>query len=161
MGLSVDKTTHSVTAWISREDISEDGVLFSTGDRFSGASFYIKDNRLKYVYNYAKEEYYTAVSDIELPEGDIKVQYTFAVEDGKSADVKLYINDQEAGSTRVKQFYYMKGFVTTLRADKYTPVTPDYEVPFEFKGKLKRIVIHTAGDFVNTEEEIQKFLSVE
>lgn len=161
MGLSVDKTTHSVTAWIHRESTEEDGVIFSTGDRFSGASFYIKDNRLKYVYNYAKEEYYTAVSDVELPVGDVKVEYTFAVEDGKTADVKLYINGKKTGGTKVKQFYYMKGFVTTLRANKYTPVIPEYEVPFEFKGKLNRIVIHTAADSVKTEEEIEKFLSIE
>ena len=83
------------------------------------------------------------------------------MEDGKTAKVELYINGKKVGETRVKQFYYMKGFVTTLRADKYTTVTPEYEVPFEFKGKLNRIVIHTAADSVKTEEEIEKFLSIE
>lgn len=160
-GLAIDRTSYSLTAEISRESETVDGVIFASGDRFSGQTFYIKDNRLKYVYNYAKEEYYTAVSDIEVPTGEVKLKYTFAVLDGKRAEVTLYINGAAVGSTRVEQFYYMKGFSTTIRADKYTPVTPDYEVPFEFRGKIRRIVIRTAASRVDTEEELARFMNQE
>lgn len=161
MDLAIDVSTHSLTAQISRERAEEDGVIFATGDRFSGASFYIKDNRLKYVYNYAMEEYYTAVSDIEVPVGDVEIKYTFTVTDGKTADVTIYMNGRAAGSTKVEQFYYMKGFSTTIRADKYTSVTPDYEVPFEFKGKIKHLVIWTAASTVNEEEELARLMNQE
>ncbi len=43
--------THTVTADLNRASKDEDGVIFSKGDRFAGVSLYVKNNRLKYVYN--------------------------------------------------------------------------------------------------------------
>lgn len=159
--INLDTASHYVDAQISRKSSSEEGVIFSTGDKFSGFTFYIKDNHLKYVYNYAKEAYYTAVSDIEVPEGEVSVRYAFVVNEDKTANVTIFINGKPVGQTKVKQFYYMKGFSSTIRADKYTPVSPEYEVPFEFQGQIKKIVFHTAASEIDTKEELEKFMNQE
>lgn len=157
----LDTVSHYVDAKISRKCRSEEGVIFSSGDKFSGFTFYIIDNKLKYVYNYAKEEYYTAVSDIEVPLGEVSVRYAFIVNKDDTADVTIYINGQAVGKTKVEQFFYMKGFSSTIRADKYTPVSPEYEVPFEFQGQIKKIVFHTAAGEIDTQKELEKFMNQE
>lgn len=159
-GLDLEVGSHTVTAQITRENKECDGVILANGDRFGGTSFYIKNNKLVYVYNYAKEEYYTAISDIDVPVGDVEVKYDF-VSNGTTAQVTIYIDGQPVGTTKIEQFIYMKGVSTTIRADKYTPVTPDYEVPFEFKGKIKELHIHVAAKKVDTEEEIAKIMNQE
>lgn len=159
--INLDSASHYLDAKISRKSSSEEGVIFSSGDKFSGFTFYIKDNKLKYVYNYAKETYYTAESDIEVPVGEVSVRYAFVVNEDKTADVTISINGQTVGHTKIERLYYMKGFSTTIRANKYTPVSPEYEVPFEFQGQIHKVVIHGAAGEVDSKEELEKFMNQE
>lgn len=152
--------SHTVTATIHRDLEEQDGVLYSNGQRFGGITFYIKDNRLKYVYNANLVAYYSAVSFIPVPLGDVEVAYSFIRED-EGARVTLYINGKAVGETLVGQLAYMIGFTATLGANHYSPVTPDYEVPFAFKGRLDRIELHQFASTVNAEEELKKLLSFE
>lgn len=152
--------SHIVTAHIHRDFTEQDGVLYSNGQRFGGITFYIKDNHLKYVYNANKESYYNAVSDIEVPLGAVEVAYSF-IREPQQATVTLYINGHAVGTTVVQQFAYMIGFTSTLGGNHYSPVTPDYEVPFAFKGRLDYIRLHQFASTVNPKEELEKLLSVE
>lgn len=158
--ISSQAASHMVTANIHRDSEDQDGVLYSNGQRFGGITFYIKDNRLKYVYNANKVAYYSAVSEIPVPLGDVEVGYSF-VREPEQARVTLYINGKAAGETIVQQFTYMIGFTSTLGANHYSPVAPDYEVPFAFKGRLDRIELHQFASSVNPREELEKLLSVE
>lgn len=84
-----------VTAYVHRDSDKEDGVIYSSGQRFGGSSFYIKDNRLKYVYNANKFQYFEAVSDIEIPVGDVKLSYSYEYDDSdNTALATIYINDK-------------------------------------------------------------------
>jgi arylsulfatase len=164
--INLDTATYSFTAEIVRPAKDTQGVIFSSGDKFSGFTFYIKDNKLKYVYNYAKEEYYTAVSDIDVPTGEVTVRYEFVYYADQEnvprhAVVRIFINGQEAGSVNVDKLYYMKGFSSTIRGDKYTAVSPEYEVPFEFSGEIKRVVFHALPSNISSEEEIKKLMNQE
>jgi arylsulfatase len=149
-----------VTAYIYRESSKDEGVIYSVGQRFGGYSFYIKDNHLKYVYNTNKAAYYTAVSTVEVPTGNVKVAYSYVVDNGR-AKVTLYINDKPAGETVVESFAYMMGFTSSLKANRYSPVTPDYEVPFEFSGRLDKVVLHQYPSISDPLEELAKLSSVE
>ncbi len=155
--VSIDLAPNYLEAEIYRESDKTDGVIIGAGDRFGGFAFYIKDNRLKYVYNFNQYEYYSAESNIEVPTGDVTVKYEF-VRHGLSADVRIYINNERVGETRVEHFYYTKGFATTLKANKHTAVVDDYEVPFEFKGKLKKVTIHQYADVFDVQKEFSKKL---
>lgn len=152
--------SHTVKAEIFREDASQEGVLYSNGQRFGGISFYIKDNRLKYVYNANKEAYFYAASDVEVPIGEVLVSYRF-IREQQQAKVELFINGECVGRTVVKQFAYMIGFTSTIGANRYSPVAPDYESPFAFSGRIDRITLHQAPSSINTREELEKLLSIE
>lgn len=153
---------HTVTVWLHRDSEDEEGVLYSVGARFGGYTFYIKDNKLKYVYNQNKVHYFEAVGEEDIPLGDVKVAFSFVCRE-KSGDavVKLFIDDKEVGSTVVEEFAYMVGFSTSLLANPYSPVTPDYESPFEFTGRADKIVLHQYPSVVNPEEELKKLSSIE
>lgn len=152
--------SHIVTAEVHRDSAAQEGVLYSKGQRFGGVTFYVKDNRLKYAYNANKTAYFTAVSKIEIPLGDVQLAYSFAREDTQ-AKVTLFINGQAVGETIIKKFTYMIGFTSTIGDNRYTPVTPDYEIPFPFTGRIDRVQLHQLPALVNTGEELEKILSIE
>lgn len=158
--ISSQSASHIVTANIHRDSDEQDGVIYSNGQRFGGITFYIKDNHLKYVYNTNKAAYYSAVSDIPVPLGDVEVAYSF-IRESEQAKVTLYVNGNAVGETVVEQFTYMIGFTSTLGANHYSPVAPDYEVPFAFKGRLDRIELHQFASAVSPKEELEKLLSIE
>lgn len=159
-GVNLDTSTYTLTAKIFRKDEDDDGVIFSSGDRFGGFTFYIKDNKLKYVYNYNRYEFYVTESNTEVPVGESVVSYEFE-RNGLTAKVSVFINDSKVGETLVKHFYYLKGFSTTIKANKHTAVYDDYDVPFEFKGKIKELKIHQNAGVLDIDEEIKKISSIE
>jgi arylsulfatase len=159
-GTAANKANLLVTACIHRDSTKEEGVLYSSGQRFGGFSFYIKNNRLKYVYNANQTAYYEIVSDMELPAGDVKVAYSYTFQ-GENAKVTLFVNDREAGTGLVESFAYMMGFTTTLKANHYSPVTPDYEVPFAFEGRLDKVILHQYAAVIDPQEELRKLSSIE
>jgi arylsulfatase len=157
-----NKANQSVAAYIHRDDISEEGVIYSSGQRFGGFSFYIKDNHLKYVYNANKFNYFTAVSKDELPVGDIRVAYIYKYhEDGDYATVELFVNDEPAGETKITRFCYMTGFTVSLLANPYSPVTEDYKEPFEFTGKADKIILEQYATEIDAKEVLAKLSNIE
>lgn len=161
-GMGAAKADQRVTAFINRESAEQDGVIYSTGQRFGGSAFYIKDNRLKYVYNANKFEYFEAVSNVEVPLGKVEVSYTYTYnEEDNSAYVVLYIDNQNVGETRITRFTYMTGFTSALLANFYSPVTEDYQAPFVFKGKVSKIILEQGETLIDSKEELEKLSSIE
>lgn len=151
-----------VTAYIHRDSKTEDGVIYSYGQRFGGFSFYIKDNKLKYVYNANKFSYFVAESKTEIPIGDVKVAYGYQYDaQNNSAHVKLFINEEEVGEVEIPRLTYMTGFTSALLANYYSPVTEDYQVPFAFKGKAKKIILQQFATEIDPVEELKKLSSIE
>ena len=156
------KANYVITACIHRDSKEQEGVLYSAGQRFGGFSFYIKDNHLKYSYNANSIKHFDAVSDREIPLEDVKVSFSFILDEtGGKAHVTLYINDEAAGETVVEQLAYMMGFSTSLLANPYSPVTPDYEAPFEFTGRADEIILHQYPTVIDPLVEIKKLSNIE
>lgn len=151
--------SHVVIADIERETTKQEGVIYSNGQRFGGVSFYVKDNRLTYAYN--DNAGYTIVrSTQELPAGALSVGYSF-IRGSRQADVTLYVNGQEQGSGVISRFSYMIGFASTVGANRYTPVVPEYEVPFAWQGRLHSLVLKQLPTTIDGREELGKLFSTE
>lgn len=159
-GAPLDGGTHSVTAELFRDSPEQEGVLLGSGDRFGGFVFYVKNNRLKYAYNSNRYDFYVAESEVELPVGEVTVKYSF-IKDGLSGAVTLYINDTQVGKVAIPRPYYMKGFATTLKANKRTAIYDDYEVPFVFSGKLNKLTIYQPAGILDIQEDLRKASSIE
>lgn len=157
--INTTAASHLVVAEIERDNASQEGVIYSNGQRFGGVSFYVKDNHLKYAYN-DNVSHTVAVSEEELPVGKLTVGYSF-IRQKDHALVTLYVNGEEAGSVKITHFTYMIGFASTVGANRYTPVVPEYEVPFAWQGKLHTLKLQQLPTIIDGKKEIEKFLSVE
>lgn len=153
-GVNVDHASFYISADIRRKD-KEEGVLFCAGDRFGGFVLYIKDNKLKYVYNANRAAYFSAESE-ELPSGEINVRLDFDYHKSE-ADAVISVNGEKAGEVHISRLYYQRAFNSAyIRANLYTEVSPEYEVPFEFGGDILKLTIHTLPSILDQQEELKK-----
>ena len=154
---NLDTASYGFIADIERESTADEGVIFSTGDKFGGYVLYIKDNTLKFVYNWADIKYYSALYP-DLPAGRAEISYDHVYHFGGRVEIILYVNGVQVSYLEIPEANYYKNYTSTIRANNYTPVSPDYEVPFEFTGKLHRVSFHQVEGSVQAKDEILKIL---
>lgn len=160
-GVTIDHTSFFISADLRRKD-KEEGVLFSAGDRFGGFVLYIKDNKLKFVYNSNRVKYFKAESAEVLPSGEINVRLDVTQQGFHDIDAVLSVNGEKVGSVHIDRAYFQKGYnTTTIRANYYTEVSPEYEVPFEFTGDILSLTVHNFGTQTPLKEELERVRSAE
>lgn len=155
--LGLATRSHVVSVILDRQSTEEEGVLVSKGGRSGGVSFYVKNNRLKYVYNPNHETYHIAESDRELPLGKVKVELKFTVVGRQKAEVELFIDGEQTGKTLVE------GFTVSMSTSlKYNPRSSvyeaHYEAPFEYSGIIDEFSIRVPSSVIDPLEELQKDL---
>lgn len=151
--------TNEITVSLNRKDEGEEGVLLASGDRFSGVSLYVKNNRPKYVFNVYGRTYYTIESEKELSLGKTEIKLTFSVTGDEKAVAQLYIDGEKTGEVKIESFPYSKGpgGVTSLKMNPYTSVNEaDYSAPFEYTGIIDKIKIYLAPTNIDAEKAIKK-----
>lgn len=150
-----------ITFTLDRKADDGDGVLFSKGDRFAGVSIYIKNGKLKFVYNLDADTFYIAESKDEIPLGKVEVTVAFIVTGKEKADVKLYINKELVGETKVELFIYTSGAgaETAIKKNPHTSVyDADYAAPFEYKGTIEKVVIDVPSTDASALEILERDL---
>lgn len=151
---------HLILAEIERESKEQGGVIYSSGQRFGGESFYVKDNRLKYAYNDNVDTVILS-SDIEIPVGKTQVAVSFEREKDHAA-ITLYIDGKAVGQKQIKHFSYMIGFSASIGANRYTSVAPsEYQVPYNWQGKIHSVRLQQFSTVIDEQSEIEKLLSIE
>jgi arylsulfatase len=146
---------------ITSEDAS--GVLFSHGARFGGHALYVKDRRLKYVYNFVGDKEQTIESSAEIPLGRVILGASFAREgDGMPATgtLSLFIDDEQVGAGRLVTQpgnFSLVGEGLNVGRDPGEPVTSDYagRSPYRFTGgTIKEAIVDISGEqYVDLELE--------
>ncbi len=141
------------------------GVLFSQGSRFGGHALYIKDGRLKYVYNWVGEHVQTIESTEAVPLGHVVLSATFEKQNQglpTQGTLTLHIRDEAVGSAQIMtqpgKFGLGGGGLIVGRSGA-EPVADDYagERPWPFVGgTIKRVMIDISGEaFVDLAREAQ------
>ena len=152
---------YTLTAQLTRKSDKDEGVIISSGGRFGGFSFYIKDNKLKFAYKNNRDDLYIITSDAELPSGSFSAGYTFIVKD-RIPYVKIFAGGAEVAGGRIDKPYFIEGDgETTLKANVMTAVSDEYEVPFEFSVNIDRLDITSFGTEINAETELLKSFHLE
>jgi len=146
--LNFRNRSYSITADVEIPSGGAEGVLMSLGGRFGGFSFFVQNNRLSYAYNWVGLERYTVTSTEPVPAGSVRLRLEFTGRPG-SGIAALYINDKQVGEGRVAHlvpitFGLSEGL--TVGRDPSTPVTESYQSPFEFTGKIKKVVMELKED---------------
>ena len=140
--------SYSITADVEIPAAGAEGVLMSLGGRFGGFSFFVQNHRLSYAYNWVGLEHYTVTSTEPVPAGVAKLRLEFTSSPG-SGTATLFINDRHVGEGRIARlvpitFGLSEGL--TVGRDPSTPVTESYQSPFEFTGKIKKVVMELKED---------------
>ncbi len=130
-----------ITAEIERPDGRCEGVLLAQGTHNTGLTFYVKDNKLVFDYNYFTS-HTVVTSGTELPTGRCSVGVRFVRRD-QSGEVTLLVDGSEAGQAHVPRILRMLGSTgLDVGRDSLSPVTEDYEAPFEFTGTIHKITFN-------------------
>ena len=138
---------YTITAEIDRSDASEEGVLLALGGRFAGWTFFVKDNRLVYEYNYVELARYVVTSEVELPVGPCTVAVRFELTGRLRGRAILLVDGAEVGRGEVASTCAVTTGLEPLDCgqDTQTPVSTAYESPFRFGGTIKQVVLEVHG----------------
>ncbi|HEX8546209.1 MAG TPA: sulfatase-like hydrolase/transferase, partial [Cytophagaceae bacterium] len=135
----------NITADIEVPAAGAEGVLFSTGGRASGISFFIQNNKLHFTYNTGVEKY-TGSSNTNVPQGKSTVKFEFNYSGGAPGapgNGILYVNDTKAGEVQVSRtvssLFAHEGL--NVGIDDLTTVTESYKAPFAFTGTLNKVIL--------------------
>jgi arylsulfatase A-like enzyme len=144
------------------------GVLFAHGARFGGHDLYVKDRKLKYVYNFVGDTEQIVESTEPLPTGHVIVSASFEREgDSMPAEgtLTLYMGGNEVGRGRIKTQpgkFSIAGEGLNIGKDGAEPVTDDYpgQAPWPFSGgTIRRATVDVSGQpFVDLAAEARMAL---
>ncbi len=160
---NIRNRSYTIAAEVEIESPEASGVLFSQGSRFGGHALYLKEGRLRYVYNFVGERAQVVESDVTIPTGHVVLSATF---DRKSqgmpttGTLTLHIRDQAAGTatimTQPGKFGLGGGGLVVGRSGA-EPVTDDYPGARPWPlvgGSVTKVVIDVSGEaFVDLAKE--------
>jgi hypothetical protein len=139
------------------------GVLFSHGARFGGHALYVKDGKLKYVYNFVGTKEQVIESSRDVPTGKVLLSASFEREsDGlpTTGTLSLYIDDEKVGEGEIMTQpgnFSLVGEGLNVGKDPAEPVTDDYpgSSPYAFAGgTIREAIVDVSGEpFVDLEKE--------
>jgi arylsulfatase A-like enzyme len=139
--------SHSITVDVEISNGNNNGMLVTQGGRFGGWGLYVLDGKPQYVYNVANLERYQIASSEKLTPGAHTIRYEFAYDGGgpgKGGTGTLLVDGKQVASGKIKR---TMGYRISLDetfdvgSDAGEPVSEDYHVPFDFKGKLNKVVV--------------------
>ena len=139
-----------------------EGVLMTQGGRFAGVGLYIHEGRPVFHYNLAGVERYTVAGTDKLAPGRHVITLDFNYEGGgvgKGGQATLTVDGQQVASEKLpRTIPYRMSLDETLDIgeDTGTPVSEDYQVPFNFTGKLEKITINISEEKL-TEAQLQQY----
>ena len=145
--INTKNTSYSITADVEIPAAGADGVIFAQGGGHAGYSLYVKDNKLKFAYNYLKDVT-TIASPKALPAGRVTIGYDFAYDGGKlgsGGSGTISVNGQKVASGRIESTIpYLFGAETAdVGMNLYSNVTSDYAKGSKnkFTGKIHKVTI--------------------
>ncbi len=151
--IDVKNRSFTVTAAVTTpEDGSAHGVLIAQGGRFGGWALYVREGRLKFVYNVLGMQEFITEATEDVPAGTHQLRAEFAYDGGglaKGGGVTLFYDGRPVGTGRVEltQPVIFSADETTDIGDDYgTPVSADYAGRTKFNGKIDIVQIDVGDD---------------
>ena len=161
--VNIRNRSYTIAAEVDVESPDAHGVLFSHGARFGGHSLYVKDGKLKYVYNFVGSNEQMIESTKEIPTGKVFLSAAFEREGEAmptTGTLSLFIGDEKVGEGRIMTQpgnFSLVGEGLNVGKDPGEPVTSDYagDRPFTFTGgTIKEVIVDVSGAaFIDLERE--------
>ena len=143
-----------------------EGILLSHGGRDGGYTFFVKEQKLHFIYNYLGRDIFKLTSNEEIPEGEVLLRYEFeptgkpkpAEGKGVPANGQLYINGKLVAAIQmphtVPTLFGSEGL--TCGYEGGSEVAPDeYRGAFKFTGLLNKVELEISGEMLpDTETDL-------
>ena len=148
--INTKNKSHTITAEVVIPKNGANGVILAQAGRFGGWSFYLKDGKPTYTYNWLGLQRYTVAATQAVAAGKATIRFDFAYDGGglgKGGTGTLFVNGKQVASGRIErtQFaIFSADEGADVGADEGTPVTEDYKVPFKFTGKIAKVTVDIA-----------------
>jgi arylsulfatase len=149
----------SITADVLIPAGGADGVLLAQGGRTGGYTFFVKDQKLHFLYNWLGRDRFWLHSNETVPEGEVELRYEFkptgkpdvAQGRGVPARGQLYINRKLVANIdmpySVLNIFGTQGL--TCGYDGGEPAAPEeYSGAFRFTGTIKRVTVDLSGELI-------------
>ena len=128
-----------------------------------GHALYVKDRKLKYVYNFVGSNVQTVESTKEVPTGNVILSAAFVKENEgvpTTGTLSLFIGDEVVGEGRIMTQpgnFSLAGEGLNVGKDPAEPITDDYPgaSPYAFTGgTIKEAIVDVSGEpFIDVEKE--------
>ena len=147
--INTKATSYSIKADIDVPEQGADGVILSQAGKFGGWSFYVKDGKPKYAYNWLARELYVIEGTEKLPHGKVDLEFDFNYDGGglhKGATGIIKVNGKKVGEGRIEKtmgsLYSLAAETADIGKDAFSPVTKDYD-PWDnaYTGTIKQVTI--------------------
>jgi len=145
--INLKNKSHTITAEVEIPKKGANGVILAQAGRFGGWSFYLKNGKPAYTYNWLGLQRYTVAAPQAVPAGKATLRFDFAYDGGgmgKGGTGTLFVNGKKVATGRIEktQFaIFSADEGADVGADEGTPVTEAYKVPFKFTGKIDKVTI--------------------
>jgi len=146
--INTKNRSHSITAEVTVPKGGANGVILAQAGRFGGWSFYVKDGKPTYTYNFLGLSASKVASSKVLPEGQVTLRYEFAYDGGgfgKGGTGVITVNGEQVAEGRIERtqpFAFSADEGGDVGEDGETPVTDDYKQgDNKFTGKIARVTI--------------------
>jgi arylsulfatase len=161
--VNIRNRSYSIAVEVQVDSENAGGVLFSHGARFGGHALYVKDGKLKYVYNFVGSKEQIVDSTVQILPGEHILGATF-VREGDSmpatGTVSLFVGDEKVGEGTImtqQGNFSLVGEGLNVGRDPAEPVTDDYpgSSPYAFSGgTIKQAIVDVSGEqYVDLEKE--------
>ena len=133
--VSIKNKSFSVTAEVEVPDGGAERRDHRPGRPLRRLGVYVKDGKLKFVYNVLGIQEFATEADTPIPAGKHQVRMEFAYDGGglaKGGDVTLYYDGNAVGTGRVEAtqaMVFSADETTDIGYESGTTVTPDYTTP--------------------------------
>jgi arylsulfatase len=151
---NIRQRSYSIGVEVTIQTEETAGVLFSHGSRFGGHALYIKDGKLKYVYNWVGLEEQIIESTQPVPTGHVVLSASFAKEDDSmptQGTLTLHMGEEVVGEGRIKTQpgkFSIAGEGLNVGKEGAEPVTDDYPggYPWVFiGGTIHKAMVDVSG----------------
>jgi arylsulfatase len=173
VAVNVRGRSYKIAAEVEIQSPEAGGVLFAHGHAFGGHALYVKDGKLKYVYDYLGIAEQVVESSTDVPSGVCVLGVDFTKEsqtpEATTGSLSLYIDDTKVGElhdVRIQNGKFaLCGEGLNIGRDGASPVTWDYpgDRPWAFTGgTIRRVVVDVSGEpYLDLEKEAMAVLSRE
>jgi arylsulfatase len=160
--INLKNKSHTITAEVEIPKKGVSGVILAQAGRFGGWSFYLKDGKPTYTYNWLGLQRYTVAATQAVPAGKATIRFDFAYDGGgmgKGGMGTLFVNGNKVAAGRIERTQFAVFSAdegADVGADEGTPVTETYKVPFKFTGKIAKVTIELKEMKTSSRDEAEQ-----